>query len=92
MAENPGVWGHGGGVIIEEHCTRCDATRTTDTWAQDGSTGQQGLTSVSYGIRQDEDDVIPCDDDEQSSRYRSLTASPPPFFYFILIFSAVIIF
>ena len=56
IKENPGVWGHGGGVIIEEHCTRCDATMTTDTWAQDGSTGQQGLISISYGVRDDDDD------------------------------------
>jgi hypothetical protein len=45
---NPGVWGHGGGVIITEACTRCGCKRTTDTWAQDRETGEQGLESVSY--------------------------------------------
>lgn len=46
--ENPGVRSHGGGVIIEEVCICCGATRTTDTWAQD-SNGRQGLESVKYG-------------------------------------------
>jgi hypothetical protein len=48
IRENPGVWGHGGGVIIHEGCTRCGCGRTTDTWAQDRSDGEQGLTSVRY--------------------------------------------
>lgn len=48
VAENPGVWGHGGGVVIREVCRHCGAYRETDTWAQDPGTGQQGLTSVSY--------------------------------------------
>ena len=47
-AENPGVWGHGGGVIIREVCRHCGRYRVTDTWSQDMSTGEQGLTSVSY--------------------------------------------
>jgi hypothetical protein len=43
------VWGHGGGgVVIHEVCVQCGCKRTTDTWAQDRSTGEQGLTSVSY--------------------------------------------
>lgn len=42
------VHGHGGGVIITECCLRCGCQRTTDTWAQDMSTGEQGLESVSY--------------------------------------------
>jgi hypothetical protein len=45
---NPGVWGHGGGVIIREACLRCGCQRTTDTWAQRRDTGEQGLTSISY--------------------------------------------
>jgi hypothetical protein len=45
---NPGVWGHGGGVIIREVCAHCGAYRVTDTWAQDPGTGEQGLTSVAY--------------------------------------------
>lgn len=48
IKENPGVWGHGGGVTIDECCTRCGCRRHTDTWAQRRDTGEQGLTSVSY--------------------------------------------
>lgn len=48
IEENPGVYGHGGGVIITEVCTHCGAYRVTDTWAQDMATGEQGLTSVEY--------------------------------------------
>ena len=48
LAENPGVSGHGGGVIIREVCAHCGRYRITDTWAQDRSTGEQGLRSVSY--------------------------------------------
>lgn len=48
LAENPGVHGHGGGVIITEACLRCGARKVTDTWAQDPETGEQGLTSVAY--------------------------------------------
>ena len=46
--ENPGVWAHGGGVIIYEECEHCGCKRQTDTWAQDRETGEQGLTSVAY--------------------------------------------
>lgn len=48
IPENPGVWGNGGGVIIREVCAHCGRYRETDTWAQDPSTGEQGLTSVRY--------------------------------------------
>lgn len=48
IAENPGVWGSGGGVTSSECCMRCGCQRTTDTWAQNPSNGEQGLTSVSY--------------------------------------------
>lgn len=48
LEENPGVWGHGGGVIIVEHCTRCNVIKTKDTWAQRSDTGEQGLVSISY--------------------------------------------
>lgn len=40
--------GHGGGAVYREVCARCGARKVTDTWAQDMSTGEQGLTSVSY--------------------------------------------
>lgn len=48
IAENPGVWGHGGGVVIHEVCMHCGCERVTDTWAQDRATGRQGLESVRY--------------------------------------------
>jgi hypothetical protein len=48
IKENPGVWGHGGGAIITECCMHCGCKKTTDTWAQNPETGEQGLTSVSY--------------------------------------------
>ena len=48
IKENPGCWGHGGGVIIEEVCLHCGCGRTTDTWAQNPETGEQGLDSVEY--------------------------------------------
>ncbi len=48
LRENPGVYGHGGGVIINTACLRCGAGRTEDTWAQDRATGRQGLESVAY--------------------------------------------
>jgi hypothetical protein len=48
IEENPGVFGHGGGVIINEVCLHCGCARITDTWAQDRTTGEQGLRSVEY--------------------------------------------
>jgi hypothetical protein len=48
IRENPGVWGHGGGVIIREVCVHCGKYKETDTWAQDMGTGEQGLLSVRY--------------------------------------------
>ena len=45
---NPGVWGHGGGVVIREVCAHCGMYRITDTWATDKSSGRQGLMSVKY--------------------------------------------
>jgi hypothetical protein len=48
IAENPGVQGHGAGVIMREVCSACGTYRTTDTYAQNPETGEQGLTSVSY--------------------------------------------
>jgi hypothetical protein len=46
--ENPGVCGHGGGVIMTEVCMHCGCEKVTDTWAQDPETGEQGLESVQY--------------------------------------------
>jgi hypothetical protein len=48
LAENPGVQGHGGGVIITEVCSHCGVYRSTDTWARRRDTGEQGLREVSY--------------------------------------------
>lgn len=48
LEENPGVFGHGGGVITHAVCMHCGCGRATDTWATDPETGRQGLTSVSY--------------------------------------------
>lgn len=48
IKENPGVWGKGGGVIINECCMNCGCKRTTDTWAQRMDTGEQGFTEVTY--------------------------------------------
>lgn len=46
--ESPGVFGHGGGVIIREVCANCARYRIMDTWAQRMDTGEQGLTEVTY--------------------------------------------
>jgi hypothetical protein len=48
IKENPGVWGHGGGIIMHEVCIHCGCEKITDTWAQDHDTGEQGLTSTRY--------------------------------------------
>ena len=48
IEENPGVYGHGGGVTITEVCMHCGCKRVRDTWAQDPQTGEQGLESVEY--------------------------------------------
>jgi hypothetical protein len=48
LKENPGVQGHGGGVVITEVCAHCGMYRDTDTWAQNPENGEQGLTSVEY--------------------------------------------
>jgi hypothetical protein len=45
-SENPGVSGHGGGVVIREVCAHCGMTRTTDTWADDGHGGH--CEAISY--------------------------------------------
>ena len=48
ISENPGIWGHGGGVLIKEVCADCGIYRRTDTWAQNPETGEQGLRAVTY--------------------------------------------
>lgn len=54
LQENPGVRGHGGGVIVREVCATCGAYKVTDTWAQRSDTGEQGLRSVSYADADEE--------------------------------------
>ena len=48
LKENPGVVGKGGGVVSKEICRCCGCVKETDTWAQNPTTGEQGLTAVSY--------------------------------------------
>lgn len=48
LKENPGCWGHGGGVIQKSVCACCGKYRIEDSWAQDMETGEQGLNSVKY--------------------------------------------
>lgn len=48
LRENPGVHGHGGGVICNSICVRCGCSRISDSWAQRADTGEQGLRSVEY--------------------------------------------
>ena len=45
---NPGVYGHGGGVVITEVCRHCGCYRVQDTWAQRRDTGERGLESTTY--------------------------------------------
>ena len=48
LEENPGVFGHGGGVIIVCVCAKCGRYQRTDTWATNPENGEQGLESVEY--------------------------------------------
>ena len=52
------VWGEerttgsGGGVKIQDECSRCGLIRVIDTWATRPDTGEQGLRSLTY-LRED---------------------------------------
>lgn len=48
LQENPGVWGHGGGVRETVVCRHCGVYRERDTWATDPADGEQGLESIRY--------------------------------------------
>ena len=48
LLENPGVCGNGGGVIIEEICSRCGCRRTENTWDQSWTGTGEPVTTVSY--------------------------------------------
>lgn len=47
LEENPGVWGHGAGVIENTVCSNCGMQRCIDTAATDPSTGRE-FTEYSY--------------------------------------------
>ena len=57
LKENPGVWGHGAGIIMREVCMHCGCEKKTDTWAQRRDTGEQGLTEVTYEAKKYADEV-----------------------------------
>lgn len=67
IAENPGVWGHGGGVTITEVCAHCGQYRETDTWADDGRGGV--CRTVEY---RDADDASRAWVEERRMRTRTL--------------------
>ena len=66
IESNPGVRGHGGGVVMTDVCLRCGCERVRDTWAQDPEDGTQGLDSVCYepGAWTAEVEKMQADDDE----------------------------
>lgn len=66
LAENPGVFGNGGGVLIKEVCAHCGRYRYTDTWYQRPDTGEQGLDAVYYGDP-DEDSLAWVDAQEEAA-------------------------
>lgn len=57
IKENPGCWGHGGGIVQDSVCVRCGCKRIYDSWAQDPSNGQQGLTSTEYAEGEYADEI-----------------------------------
>jgi hypothetical protein len=46
LRDNPGVWGHGGGVTITEVCRRCGTEVVRDTWCQCGDYPSPGAEHV----------------------------------------------
>jgi hypothetical protein len=46
--ENPGEFGHDGGVTCSKACGNCGRYKITDTWARRPDTGEKGLCSVEY--------------------------------------------
>lgn len=46
--EQPGVFGHGGGVHMIEVCMRCACGRHTKTWDNDPQDGEEGVRSLEY--------------------------------------------
>lgn len=54
LEENPGVFGHGGGVILNQHCAKCGMKRIRDTWATNPNDGSEGHVTLQY-IASEED-------------------------------------
>lgn len=54
LQDNPGVYGHGGGVTIHTVCVHCGVHHHVDTWAQNPENGEQGLTREWYEPADDE--------------------------------------
>ena len=56
LVENPGVWGHQGGITISTHCVHdgCNIHKTVDTWADDGHGGH--CETVQYRTVEEEED------------------------------------
>ena len=48
IESNPGVWGSGGGVKMDEVCRWCGTGKHVDTWATNPTNGTQGHTVTSY--------------------------------------------
>jgi hypothetical protein len=57
LKENPGVWGHGAGLVINEVCVHCGCGKSTDTYATRPDNGTQGHTVVSYERGKYSDDL-----------------------------------
>ena len=49
LEENPGVWGHGGGITSIDVCMRCGLRKLVDTWADDGHGGHMESTRYEQG-------------------------------------------
>lgn len=48
MKENPGVFGHGGGIVSNECCVNCGCLKKTDTWVEYPPGSQNFRTGISY--------------------------------------------
>ena len=55
LEQNPGVYGHGGGITIDEVCVRCGLRRRTDTWDQSFTGTGEPVETVRYGDQDLED-------------------------------------
>lgn len=75
IEDNPGCWGKGAGVVCEEVCMRCGCARSTDTWAQNRETGEQGLTAVSYEPGKYAGDIVPPEVSAAAAELRSIPAA-----------------